>query len=152
MNRIPVVRDCSTDGCTRAAHTHGQCLVCYGCQRARVHRRTLTPEHIAAILAGRQRQGAERKREKERQARAERSRELAIDRDPRVRVYRKAKKKAIQKTARIIDAAKLEFDTWLANQVTIGKGGRPRRMPSLELRSDPRDALIHALNGETVSR
>jgi hypothetical protein len=114
--------------------------------------RTLTSEHIAAIQAGRQRQGAERKREKERQARAERSRELAIERDPRVRVYRKAKKKAIQKTARIIDAAKLEFDTWLANQVTIGKGGRPRRMPSLELRSDPRDALIHALNGETVQR
>jgi hypothetical protein len=152
MNRIPVVRDCSTDGCTRAAHTHGQCLVCYGCQRARVHRRTLTSEHIAAIQAGRKRQAAERQREKDREARTARSQERAIERDPRVKTYRKAKKKAVQKTARIIDAAKLEFDTWLASQVTIGKGGRPRRMPSLELRSDPRDALIHALNGETVQR
>jgi hypothetical protein len=114
--------------------------------------RSLTSEHIAAILAGRQRQAAQRQREQDREARAARSRELAIERDPRIKVYRKAKKKAVQKTARIIDAAKLEFDTWLANQVTIGKGGRPRRMPSLELRSDPRDALIHALNGETVQR
>jgi hypothetical protein len=114
--------------------------------------RTLTPEHIAAIQAGRKRQAAERQREKDREARTARSQERAIERDPRVKTYRKAKKKSVQKTARIIDAAKLEFDTWLANQVTIGKGGRPRRMPSLELRSDPRDALIHALNGETVQR
>jgi superfamily II helicase len=106
---------------------------------------TCTPCKMAALDLKREKRHAEATLAETRRMRDAAALDRLHERDPRVHAYRTEYRRAMK-------AAKALYNAWLKTLADAKKAGRPKRMPSLELKSDPRDALIHALNGETVQR
>jgi hypothetical protein len=112
-----------------------------------------TPCKMAALDLKREKRHAEATLAETRRMRDAAALTRLHERDPRVHASRTEKRTAKHpEYHRAMKAAKRLYNAWLKTLADAKKGGRPARMPRLNLKSDPRDALIHALNGETVQR
>jgi hypothetical protein len=71
---------------------------------------------------------------------------------PMQQLYREEKARKAAKMAGVMAGAQEKYLAMVQAERDAKPSGRPRRLQPISCKSDPLDALIHALNGETVQR